>query len=176
MPRELAAVLRRWAGRACAIYYRLRSIGRVEGHEYLLRKPSLLRVTGPGVIRIGRGTVIDRGARLVASALLEIGEDVYVGKNATIVAMAPVVIGDRALIGENVSLHSEDHGPPGRRSEYRVAPITVGSDSWLAAGVVVLKGVEVGCRATVGANAVVTKDVPADTVAVGIPARAVRSL
>jgi maltose O-acetyltransferase len=90
-----------------------------------------------------------------------------------IVAYEPVTIGADVLFGERVSVHSEDHGPPGRRSEFRTGPISIEDDVWLCAGVVVTKGSTVGARSTVGANAVVIKDIPADSLAIGIPARPV---
>jgi maltose O-acetyltransferase len=56
------------------------------------------------------------------------------------------------------------------------APVSIGDDVWLGAGVLVLPGVTVGDRSVVAAGAVVSEDVPADSLAVGIPARIVRSL
>lgn len=122
-------------------------------------------------MEIGRGVVIDRGARIVVRAGLKIGPDTYIGKNVTIIAFDEVTIGARALIAENVSLHSEDHGPPGNREAFTMAPIRIGEDAWLCAGVVVTKGSDIGDSATVGANAVVLGHVPAGALAVGIPAR-----
>jgi maltose O-acetyltransferase len=56
------------------------------------------------------------------------------------------------------------------------APITVGDDVWLGSGVIVLPGVKIGDRSTVGAGSVVTDDVPADSLALGAPAKIVRRL
>ena len=166
-------LLRRIAGRFCARYYWLRTLGKMHGATFLLRRASLIRVQGRGTVYIGEGTVIDKGARIVATSSLHIGDNVYIGKNSTLIAMAPVTVGNGALMGENVSIHSEDHGPPDARSSYTFAPVHIGSDAWIGAGVVVVKGVTIGNRATIGANAVVTKDVPHDSKAIGVPARVV---
>lgn len=168
--------IREAVGRTCAAYYRIRHRGRVAGPSYIMRTPSLVRVGRSGAITIGAGTVIEKGARIVAYAPLTIGEGVYIGKNATIVAYATVTIGDRALIAENVSIHSEDHGPAGRRDDFISRPIDIAEDTWLCAGVVVTKGVQIGRATTVGANAVVTRNLPAGVLATGAPATVVRQL
>ncbi|AYG04178.1 acyltransferase [Gryllotalpicola protaetiae] len=121
--------------------------------------------------------MVDVGARIVvgADASLLIGDDTYIGKNATLSAFGTITIGSKVLLGENVSIHTEDHGPPNARLEYKIAPVAIGNQSWLGAGVVVTRGVAIGKNATIGANAVVTHDVPADAVAAGVPARIIRS-
>lgn len=164
------------AGRIYAAYYFMRSRGRIRGRSYILRRPELVRVRAGGRIWIGEGTLVGPGARLVAHDELNIGERCFIGKNATIVAMAPVALGNDVLVAENVSIHSEDHGPPRRREEFSCAPIEIGDWAWLGAGVVVLKGGSVGARTTIGANAVVTRSIPSDVVAVGAPASPIRSV
>jgi maltose O-acetyltransferase len=62
------------------------------------------------------------------------------------------------------------------RPEYRGRPIAVGDDCWLGGGVIVCPGVAIGDRSVIGAGAVVTRDIPADSVAVGHPARVIRTL
>ena len=90
-----------------------------------------------------------------------------------------VTIGADCQIGPNVQLLTPTHPvePQPRRDKLEAAkPITIGDNVWLGGGVVVLPGVTIGENSVVGAGAVVTKDVPADVVAVGNPARVVRSL
>jgi len=101
---------------------------------------------------------------------------VYVGKNATLIAFAPLTIGSRTLIGENVSIHTEDHGPAGRRDEYLVSPVIVDEDTWIGAGAVVLRGCSIGAGTTIGANSVVTGDIPPSVLAAGAPATVRRAL
>ena len=119
-----------------------------------------------------------------------IGEDTYINVNCVIVDDAPISIGARVLIGPSVQLITAQH--PLRVSDRRTpaedvargsspwrtmtAPVTIGDDVWLGAGVIVLPGVTIGDRCTIGAGSVVTKDIPADSVAVGTPAKVVRDL
>jgi acetyltransferase-like isoleucine patch superfamily enzyme len=161
-------------GRICAAYYFIRTLGRLRGTSFILRSPSLLRVARGGHVWIGRGALIERGSRIVVRSTLVIGDKAYLGKNSTVIAFADVRIGERSLLGENVSIHSEDHGPAGHRLEYTFAPVTIGEDSWLGAGVVVTKGCVIGNEVTIGANAVVTKDIPDGVIAVGVPARIIK--
>ena len=82
-------------------------------------------------------------------------------------------------IGPNVQLLTPTHPvePEPRRAEWEEAePITIGDNVWLGGGVIVLAGVTIGQDTVVGAGAVVTRDLPAGVVAVGNPARVVRTI
>jgi len=92
---------------------------------------------------------------------------------------APIRIGDRVRIGHDVSLLTVDHnvGPEEMRSGTRkFGPIEIGDGAWLASRVTVLPGVRIGAGAIVAAGSVVTRDVPDNTLVVGVPARVVRNL
>jgi acetyltransferase-like isoleucine patch superfamily enzyme len=119
---------------------------------------------------IGQNTRIEPGARILVGGRLTIGDNVYIGRDAVIVAFDEVHIADRCLFGERVSVHDENHGPPAARTAYVTAPIRVEEDVWLCAGAVITSGVTIGARTTVGANAVVTRSMPPDALAVGVPA------
>jgi acetyltransferase-like isoleucine patch superfamily enzyme len=163
-------------GGVTATVWRVRSRGRIQGSRFFLTRPTRVRVSGSGRIEIGPDVIIEAGARITATdAVLRLGTAVFVGQNATITAFSDLSIGEHTLLGENVSLHTEDHGPRGHREHYTSAPITIGADAWLGAGVVVTGGVRIGDGATVGANAVVTKDVPAGATAAGVPARILKA-
>ncbi|WP_041840525.1 sugar O-acetyltransferase [Actinoplanes friuliensis] len=93
--------------------------------------------------------------------------------------VATVTIGDDVQIGPNVQLLTPTHpvaaGP--RRDKWEAAlPITIGDNVWLGGGVIVLPGVTIGDNTVVGAGAVVTRDLPANVVAVGNPARVIRTV
>lgn len=93
--------------------------------------------------------------------------------------VATVTIGDDVQIGPNVQLltptHPLDPGP--RREKWEAAqPIVIGDNVWLGGGVIVCPGVTVGENTVVGAGSVVTRDLPANVVAVGSPARVVKQL
>jgi len=110
---------------------------------------------------------------------LTIGARTFVNFGLVALDVAPIAIGDDCQVGPNVQLltayHPTEPGP--RRAKLEAAaPITIGDNVWLGGGAIVLPGVTVGDNAVIGAGAVVTKDIPADVVAVGNPARVVRSL
>ncbi|MEE0902329.1 MAG: acyltransferase, partial [Methanobrevibacter sp.] len=88
-----------------------------------------------------------------------------------------IFIGDNVLIGHNTCLltlnHNED---PAKRANLLPAPVKIGNGAWLGSNVTVLPGVTIGDGAIIAANAVVTKDVDADTIVAGIPAKFVRKV
>ena len=92
---------------------------------------------------------------------------------------APIRIGDRVRIGHNVSLLTVDHeqGAVDMRSGVtKYGPIEIGDGAWLASHVMVLPGVRIGAGAIVAAGSVVTRDVPDNTLVLGVPARVARDL
>ncbi|OLT51729.1 DapH/DapD/GlmU-related protein [Cellulosimicrobium sp. CUA-896] len=108
---------------------------------------------------------------------LTLGRDVFVNAGCKIQDQGGVTIGDGCLLGHNAVLTTLDHDlDPRRRADMHPAPVVLGRAVWLGANVTVLPGVTIGDGAVVGAGAVVTRDVPAGTVAVGVPARVVRSV
>ncbi len=110
---------------------------------------------------------------------IHIGARAFANFGLMALDVARIVIGDDVQIGPNVQLLTPTH-PPGaelRRAKWEAAkPITIRNNAWLGGGAIVLAGVVVGENAIVGAGAVVTRDVPPNTVVLGNPARVVRSL
>jgi maltose O-acetyltransferase len=93
--------------------------------------------------------------------------------------VATVTIGDDVQIGPNVQLLTATHplAPGPRRDKWEAAqPIAIGDNVWLGGGAIVCPGVTIGENTVVGAGAVVVRDLPADVVAVGNPARVIRQL
>jgi len=93
--------------------------------------------------------------------------------------VATITIGDDVQIGPNVQLLTPTHPlePGPRRDKWEAAkPIVLGDNVWLGGGVIVCPGVTIGADTVVGAGSVVTRDLPAGVLAVGNPARVVRSL
>ncbi|MFI9821534.1 sugar O-acetyltransferase [Streptomyces sp. NPDC052013] len=110
---------------------------------------------------------------------ITIGARTFVNYNLTALDVAAITIGEDCQIGPNVQLLTPTHPlePQPRRDKLEAAlPITVGDNVWLGGGAIVLPGVTIGDNSVIGAGAVVTKDVPAGVVAVGNPARPVRTL
>lgn len=136
-----------------------------------------ITVEGTQNVHIGRYTRLGRRAFLKTDGAgrIEIGEHVTINDGATIVAYERIEIGDHAMIGEYVTIRDANHGTARgeliRRQPHDAAPVYIGRDAWIGRGACVLKGVRVEDGAVVGANSVVTKDVPANTVVGGVPAR-----
>ena len=110
---------------------------------------------------------------------IHIGTQTFVNFGLMALDVAEIVIGDDVQFGPNVQLLTPTHPADAelRRAKWEAAkPITIEDNAWLGGGAIVLAGVIVGEDAIVGAGAVVTKDVPPNTVVVGNPARVVRSL
>ncbi len=112
-------------------------------------------------------------------AYITVGEDTFINYSLTALDVAPITIGRDCQIGPNVQLLTPTHpvDPEPRRDKLEAAePIVIGDNVWLGGGAIVLAGVTVGDNSVIGAGAVVTKDVPANVVAVGNPARVIRSI
>ncbi len=108
-----------------------------------------------------------------------IGARTFANFGLTLLDVAPITIGDDVQIGPHVQLLTATHPvePGPRRDKWESAqPIEVGDNAWLGGGVIVCPGVTIGRNTVVGAGSVVTADLPADVVAVGSPARVIRSL
>jgi maltose O-acetyltransferase len=110
---------------------------------------------------------------------ISVGERFYANANCVFLDCAPIRIGAHVLLGPAVQLCAATHtveAETRRRGLEYALPITIGDDVWLGGGVIVLPGVTIGSRAVIGAGSVVTRDVPADVVAVGNPCRPLRRL
>lgn len=107
------------------------------------------------------------------------GNNVYANFHLTLVDDTHIYVGDNTMIGPNVTLATAGHPvyPPLRKEGYQYnAPVRIGKNCWLGAGVIVLPGVTVGDNTVIGAGSVVTKDIPSDVVAVGNPCRVMRPI
>ncbi len=110
---------------------------------------------------------------------ISIGARTFVNYNLAALDVAPITIGEDCLLGPNVQLLTPTHpiDPRPRRDKLEAArPITLGDNVWLGGGVIVCPGVTIGDNSVVGAGSVVTRDIPANVVAVGNPARVLREI
>ena len=139
-----------------------------EVREYLRRItgsdiPDTVRVFTPFHINYGKSTTF--------------GKDSFVNFGCTFLALGGVTIEDGAFIGPHCVLATEYHPEdPAHRHELRTKPIVIGRNAWLGADVKVLAGVSIGENAIVAAGSVVTKDVPANMVVAGSPAKVIREI
>ena len=129
------------------------------------------------------GYKVDDGFRLFPPVYtdfgknIKIGKDVFVNSGCCFQDQGGVTLGDGCLVGHNVVFATLDHDKrPGRRGDMTAAPIVVGKDVWIGAHATILKGVTIGDGAIVAAGAVVTRDVPPNTIAAGVPARVVKTI
>lgn len=108
---------------------------------------------------------------------IAVGKNVFINSGCKFQDQGGIVISDGALIGHNVVLATLNHSLAVRdRQDLIPGPIRIGKNAWIGSNVTILPGVTVGDGAVVAAGAVVTKDVPAYTVAGGVPARVLRPL
>ncbi len=110
---------------------------------------------------------------------VRVGHHVFANFGLTLVDDTHITIGDYTMIGPNVVLATAGHPvlPVLREQGLQYnAPIVIGRNCWLGAGVLVMPGVTIGDNTVVGAGSVVTKDLPADVVAVGNPCRILRQI
>jgi acetyltransferase-like isoleucine patch superfamily enzyme len=109
---------------------------------------------------------------------ISVGRNVFINQNCTFYDLGGLDIGDNVMIGPNVSLITSGHPlEPSRRRECVTArPIVLEKNVWIAAGATIIGGVRVGENSVVAAGAVVTKDVPPNTLVGGNPARPIRPI
>lgn len=147
-----------------------------------------------------RPTEMDKREKLLKEMFAEIGEDcyieppfhsnfgghhvhfgnsVYANFNLTLVDDTHIYVGDHTMFGPNVVVATAGHPivPELRELAYQYnAPVHIGRNCWLGAGVIVLPGITIGDNSVIGAGSVVTKDIPANVVAVGNPCRVLRKI
>jgi len=126
---------------------------------------------------VGEGTHVRAPVAVDYGTRITVGARTFINMNLTALDVAPITIGDDCQIGPNVQLLTPTHPvePQPRRDKVEAArPITIGDNVWLGGGVIVCPGVTIGENSVVGAGSVVTRDVPANVVAVGNPARVIR--
>lgn len=128
---------------------------------------------------IGTDTEIRPPLHVDYGSQIHVGSGVFVNVGLVALDVTPIHIGDDAQIGPHVQLLTPQHPLDAdlRRSKWEAAaPITIGANVWLGGGVIVCPGVTIGDDTVVGAGSVVTRDLPAGVLALGNPARVVRSL
>lgn len=129
------------------------------------------------------GKTVDESFRVFPPFYTDFGKNITVGKNVFINACCHfqdhggVSLGDGCQIGHNVVFATLNHGlaPEDRQTTYP-APITLGKNVWVGSNSTILQGVTIGDNAVVAAGAVVTKDVPENTIVGGVPARIIRKI
>lgn len=143
-------------------------------------------------VEIGAGSYLLKDCILTAwkeyagihyKPMIKIGKNSHIGEHCHISACHSIVIGNGVLTGRYVYISDNSHGkaglsqmslPPYERPLYVKGPIVIGDNVWIGESARILSGVTIGDGAIIGANSVVTHDVPAYCVAVGCPAKVVK--
>ena len=110
---------------------------------------------------------------------IELGENFYSNHNLVILDCAKVKFGDNVFIGPNCGIYTAEHPiyTETRNKGFEYAkPITIGNNVWIGGGVNILSGITIGNNVVIAAGAVVTKDIPDNCVAGGVPAKIIRQL
>ena len=109
---------------------------------------------------------------------IRVGRNVFINQNCTMYDLGGIDIADDVMIGPNVSIITSSHPlePSQRRAFVIAKPVVIGRNVWLAAGATILGGVTVGENSVVAAGAVVTRNVPRDSLVGGNPAKLIRSI
>lgn len=108
-----------------------------------------------------------------------IGENFFANFNFVVLDEARVTIGDNAFIGPNVSIYTACHPVESDLRNTKVEwaePVTIGDNVWIGGSVTILPGVTIGDNCVIGAGSVVSRDIPSNSVAVGNPAKVVKTL
>lgn len=129
------------------------------------------------------GKPVDPSFRVFPPFYTDFGKNITVGKNVFINAcchfqdQGGITLGDNCLVGHNVVFATLNHGfAPEERQSMLPAPIVVGRNVWIGSNSTILPGVTIGDNSIIAAGSVVTKDVPANAIVAGVPARFIRSI
>jgi acetyltransferase-like isoleucine patch superfamily enzyme len=163
------------------IWYRALFKDLSAGRRVRLGRGVQIKVVKGGRMHLADDVVVEAHATLVAHGELIIGARAFVGQGAIIVSCGRISIGPDALIAEYVTIRDQDHGTsrtdvPYNLQQLRTLPVEIGGNVWLGSKVTVVAGVRIADGCVVGANSVVTRDLPAGNVCVGAPARPVKKV
>jgi acetyltransferase-like isoleucine patch superfamily enzyme len=137
--------------------------GRLEIGAHVLLEPGVwITAPDPARVRVGGGTFLNRGVMIAAVDLVEIGEH--------------CMLANGCMVTDADHRFDDPDRPVTWQGFTSKGPTRIGANVWLGANVVVTSGVTIGERCVIGANSVVTRDVPAFSVAAGAPARVLRSI
>jgi acetyltransferase-like isoleucine patch superfamily enzyme len=170
-----ARLIARWA------WLKLRWRGRLQTDGLCFVGPGVtLEIGKDAVIRLGRWSWIGHGSKIRAhEGVVEIGAKTVMGQECTISAFQHVSIGRECIVADRVMLIDFDHGVveaerPIRLQGIYKRDVHVGNNCWIGYGACILRGATIGDNSIVGTGTVVTKELPANSVSAGAPARLLR--
>ena len=127
---------------------------------------------------VGEGVWLNSPLTAAVGKYVSIGSGTYANMNLTLIDDWKITIGKNVLIGPNVTLCTTGHPvhPAHRLDGMYSFPVTIGDNVWLGGNVMVLPGVTIGENAVIGAGSIVTKDIPANVIAAGVPCKVIREI
>lgn len=140
-----------------AIFYTLRHGERfvVHGKQFWAKDISFEILDG-GSIKIGKCLQTRRGCTFIAhGGSFVVGDDCFMNSNVSVTAMESVEIGERCAIGQNVVIVDHDHDFRNRNGKFATTPVSIGSDTWIGANSVILRGTKIGKGCVIAAGSVV---------------------
>lgn len=163
-------------------------------HRFSKPIPTFVSFTAPIFLTNTKNIIIGERVRIseystisawkkIKEPNLVIGNNVRIGAFAHITCANEIIINDGTLLGKHVTITDNSHGnnsfmemrvPPYRRDLYSKGPVHIGRNVWIGDKVTVLPGVNIGDNVVIGSNSVVTKDIPQNCIACGIPARVIK--
>ena len=145
----------------------------------LAADPTSRRILEDLLGHVGEGAYVQPPLVLDYGEHVSIGARTFINYHLTALDVAPITIGEDCQIGPHVQLLTPIHpiAPQPRRDKLEAAkPIVIGDNVWIGGGAIVCPGVTIGDDAVIGAGSVVTRDIPPRVVAVGNPARVLRTI
>lgn len=167
------------------VLYKIRFGKKLEVSSYVkcfIGKDSYVRVLKNSRIKLHKGVYFRDHCKIEsASGNIEVGENSFFNSNCHIVSYEKIRIGKDCLFGPNVCIYDNDHSfsqkaVPINKQGFIIKPVSIGSNVWVGANVVITKGVIIGDNVVIGANSVVTKDLEPNGLYAGSPLRFIRKL
>ncbi len=163
------------------LYWKLRLRSRLQSEGPCFIRPGVRLEVGPHArLHLGRWSWLGDGTKVrVHEGEVLIGAKSVLGQECTISAYRHISIGRECIIADRVMLIDFDHGVvdverPIRKQGIYMRDVHVGNNVWMGYGACVLRGASIGDNSVIGTYAVVTRDLPANAVAAGVPARVIR--
>ena len=129
--------------------------------------------------KAGKNCVVEQPLFCTYGYNTTVGDNFFLNVNGRLMDSGKITIGNNVFIGPNVSIITEEHAMNAKQRaeglEY-THPVHIGDNVWICTGAIILPGVTIGENSVIGAGSVVTKDIPANSLAVGNPCRVIRSI
>lgn len=161
--------------------YKARRYFSSRGKAIVVKHNAEFWLTDNAVLEVGNNCTIQNYAFFqltMPNPKLYIGDNSVIGRHCMLTAKNLIRIGSNVLMGAYVQVIDHNHGMaagiPIREQRAEIGEVVIGNDVWIGAGAKILANVHIGDGAIIGSNAVVTSDIPANAIAVGVPAKVIR--